>query len=75
MKIMRMTFDIAVSDSETSDVYTIEKKIARAISGASCIVGCEGVRENSMRVNSLDVSKVLDDQKRLGKTLEEWVKK
>lgn len=64
MKVYRMTFDIAVSKFYTHDVYTLESLISKAICSDPNILAAEGRKENGLICNSMDASKMIDEQNR-----------
>ena len=72
MKVMRMEFDIAVNGNDTADVYTLESRIAKAISGVIGVLGCQGSNKNSLCVNTVDASKLITEQNKRGNTIAEW---
>jgi hypothetical protein len=62
MMVYRMTFDIAVSNYCSHDVYTLQSVIAKAICSAKDVLAAEGKKENCLICNSVDASGMIDKQ-------------
>ena len=66
MKVFRMTFDIAVSEYCTHDVYTLESLITKAICSDINVLAAEGKKHNCLICNGVDTSEMINKQNKEG---------
>lgn len=62
MKVYRMTFDIAVSQYCSHDVYTLISMITKTICSNSNVLAAEGKKNNCLICNGVDASEMIDKQ-------------
>ena len=62
MKIVRYTFDIAVSSACDKDVYSLASNLEKALSKVEYVRGCEVKNTHACRFNSVDVDRVIKVQ-------------